>query len=112
MLHSLGKVVVTTSGTPVLATGNQSSPTERVGCNAIMVEAWPDNTGKIYVCDRANAVISTGVGILAILAPPTANFIPSFSATLPYAPGGLNAAQIWLDAETGGEAAIVSYVTG
>ena len=112
MLHSLGKVTVPTPGTPVPATNNQSSATAWVGCNGIMIEAWWQNTGKIYVCDRANAVASTGVGILAILAPPTTNFIPSFSATLPYAPAGLAANQIWIDAEIANEGAVISYVTG
>ncbi len=111
-LHALGKITVTTAGTPVQATVNQSVPSDRVGCNAIMIEVWWANTGKIYICDRQAANTSTGVGVLAILAPPTTNFLPSFSATLPYAPGGLNAADLYINAEISNDGVLISYVTG
>jgi len=111
-LHALGKVTVTTAGTPVIATTNATAPTDRLGANAILIEAWWANAGKIYICDRSNPVVATGVGVIAVLAPCTTNFIPSFSATLPYASGGLSVNDIWIDAETSADGVLVSYVAG
>lgn len=112
MLKSYGKVTITTPGTPVRATVNEPHPDDYAGCNAILIQVWPTNAGIIYVGDRQAMNKSTGEGLLAILAPPTTNFIPSFSATLPYSTGGLDASFVWIDADNGSEGVLVSAVIG
>lgn len=110
MWRSLGKVVVLNSGTLVRATNNEISPNDRVPCQSLLFEQWPGNTGKIYICDRQAANKATGVGVLAVLAPPTSTGFPSAGIGVPTAPAALNAADFWLDAEISGEGALVSVV--
>ena len=110
MVKAKGKVTVTTSGTPVRLTINETDPTARVACHAFMVEAWPTNTGKMYVMDRSNGVIATGVGVVAILAIPTSNILPVFTAGFSSAPNAFNLANYYVDADTNGEAVLVSIL--
>jgi hypothetical protein len=110
MWHSLGKVTVTNAGTPVQATQNQTNPAARFPCQSVVFEVWPANLGKIYICDRANAVKATGVGVLAILAAPSANNYPSAGVGVPSAPAALNAGDLWIDADNSGEGVLVSAV--
>jgi hypothetical protein len=110
MWRSLGKVVITVPGTLVRATNNELDPNTRVPCQSILFEQWPGNTGRIYICDRQNANVTTGVGVLAILAPPTTSGYPSAGAGIPTAPTPLNAIDFWLDAEVAGEGVLVSIV--
>lgn len=112
MLQSYGKVVVSTAGTPVQATANQTNPITPVPANAVLIEAWPSNTGKIYIGVVSSMSKSTGVGVIGVLAVPTANFIPSFSATLAYSTGGLDVSQLWVDADNSSDSVIVSAVLG
>lgn len=109
MLRSLGKITVPAAGTPVRATANQSVPAQPYLCHAIMVEAWPTNTGKVYV-GLSGMNTTTGVNVLAILAVPTTNSIPTFSATIAAAPNALSADDVYIDVQTNGEAALVSVV--
>ena len=109
MIQSLGKVTVTTPGTPVRVTINTGNPTQNRTCHALMVEQWPGNTGKIWV-GTAQMDVSTGEGVYAVLAIPTTNFIPTFSVANTIVLGGLIPNQIWLDADVGGEWAIVTIV--
>src|SRR5206468_8968361 len=90
MIKSKGKVTVTTAGAPSRLTANETNPSSRVASHAIMVEAWPTNGGKVYIMDRPNGDRTTGVGVIAILAVPTANIIPIFTAGISSAPNGLN----------------------
>jgi len=110
MWRSLGKVTVTTAGTLVRATNNETSSTARFPCQSLLFEQWPGNTGKIYICDRQNAVAATGVGVLAVLAPPTATGYPSCGVGVPTAPVPFNAVDFWIDAEVDGEGVLVSAV--
>lgn len=111
MTASLGKITVTSAGTPVRATINESDPTAPYHCHAFLVEAWPTNTGKIYIgMNGMNK--TTGVELLAILAVPTANTSPTFSATIAYAPNALTISDIYIDAENSNDGALVSVVIG
>lgn len=109
MAQALGKVTAT-SGTPARITANQSVPAARFQCHAIMIEALPTNTGKVYVMDRSNGVIATLVGVLAILAVPTANVIPTYTVGFSGAPNPMNAASYYIDVENTGEGVIVSVL--
>lgn len=109
MLHSLGKITVPSAGTPVRATSGQSDPSTPILCHAVLVEAWPTNTGKAYV-GVASMNKTTGSNVLGILPIPTDNSIPTFSATNAAAPNGLNAADIYVDVQTNGEAVLISLL--
>jgi hypothetical protein len=109
MLQSYGKVSVPTPGTPVIATTNNTVPTATVPVNAVLIEAWPTNVGKVYIGNQGMNK-TTGVGVIAILAIPTVNFIPSFSATLSFSTGGIDVSYVWLDADNAGDSVIVSAV--
>ena len=108
--RSLGKVTVASAGTLQRITANETDATARLSVHSILIQAWPTNAGKVYVCDRADAVRSTGVGVLAVLAVPATNIIPSASATITFASAAINAAQYWVDADTSGDAVLVSVI--
>jgi hypothetical protein len=113
--HSLGYVPVPVPGTPVRATTNESTPTKRIGCQTLFFEQLEANDGKIYVCDRSDAVKASGVGILAVIPAPTlvagvAVTLPYLSATIPTSPSGMDAARFWVDADNPGEGCLVSYI--
>jgi len=95
MQRPLGTIVVLTPGTPVAI-----SPTQ-LNCQSILIQALFTNTGRIYINCYGQRV--------ATLAVPTANSIPSFSVTIPDAPGGLDALAYTIDAQVGGEGVDVSY---
>lgn len=107
--QALGKITAI-AGTPARITGNQSDPTARYQCHAIMVEALPTNSGNIYIMDRANGNKTTMVGVLAILAVPTANIIPTYTVGFSGAPNPMNAASYYIDVDNTGEGGIVSVL--
>jgi hypothetical protein len=49
-------------------------------------------------------------GVFAVIPAPSANVLPSFSATVTYAPAAFNLSDVWMDVDTGGEGALVSCV--
>lgn len=76
----------------------------------MMVQALPANVGNIYVGTSASMNKATMAGVIGILAPPTSNSIPVFTATLPYSPGGIDAQAIWIDADNSGEGVLGAAV--
>lgn len=111
MLHDTNGTIKPTPGTPLRATNNFTTPAQRVGCHSLMVEALPANAGKCYIgSSKMNK--TTLVGVWAILAIPTNNILPSFSATLSYAPGGFNLADVFIDCDNNGDGVLVSYIAG
>jgi len=113
---SLGYVTVVTSGVPIRATINESSPGVRLGCQTLFFQQHPDNTGVLYVCDRTSANIASGLGILAQIPAPTLNgsgvaiSLPCAAVTVPDAPVPFNAADFYIDADNSGEKCLVSRV--
>lgn len=102
-LKSLGKVVVTTAGTPVRTTLNESTPSARYAVQSITIQALAGNSGtNIYVGNSAMNK-STLAGCYAIV-PKGA----SAAAVIIQAPAGILANEIYLDADTSGDAALVS----
>ena len=102
-LKSLGKVTVTTAGTPVRATLNESTPTARYAVQSLSVQALAGNSGtNIYVGNSAMNK-STLAGVFAIV--PKGS---TASAVIIQAPAGILANEIYLDADTNGDAALVS----
>ena len=104
-LHSNGSTTVPSAGTPAPLISSQI----RTACHAFMVEALPTNVGNIYI-GLSNMNKATMVGVVAVLAKPTANTIPSFSSTVSYAPSALDLAQIFIDADSSGDGVVASYV--
>lgn len=109
MWRSLGKVTVAAAGTPARATANQSDPTSRYPAHALLFQAWFGNTGKVYIMEGNNPSSSTGK-ILAVLAVPTTNSIPSASATVTYAPVAFNASDYYIDVDVNGDSCLVSAI--
>lgn len=88
---------------------------DRVACHTIFVEAHPDNSDLLYLCDTSSPNTTTGVGVVAILiAPFTSNGdltgLDKISFTLPYAPGGYNASNYYLISDSSSQMAIVSVI--
>lgn len=107
----LGRITVATSGTPVRATVNEGNPAARHAAHSILFERdVTTETGKVYILDREDAVIATRVGVLAVLAIPTDNLLPSFSLTVTSSPNGFDTADFWVDADNDGEGCIVSVI--
>ena len=102
-LKSLGKVTVTTTGTPVRATVNQSSPTARLGVQSISVQALAGNSGTNIYVGSSSMNRSTLAGVYCIV--PKGSLVPM---TIQNAPAGINANEIFIDADTDGDAALIS----
>jgi hypothetical protein len=108
MIAALGKIAVSTPGTPVRVT--LSIPyAKSTSLHAIMFEADPENTGNVYI-GRAGMVRATRAGVYAMLAVPTANFFPTFSVALTIAPNGLSSDEFYIDADVAGDGAIATYL--
>ncbi len=108
MIQSFSKVTVTSAGTPKQCSVNTPTPGPFTTCNGILIQAWPTNVGAIYI-GLSTMNKSTGKDLVGILATPTANFIPSFSATIPYATS-IDVSQFWVDADNSGDGVIISSV--
>jgi len=118
MIADLGYVTVATPGTLVQATinintGSPQMPFTRgyYPCHGILFQAYSSasasNVGRIYIL-RTGGDKSTGVGLLAVLAIPTANIIGSASFTLTLAEAALDASQFFLDADVSMDRCLVS----
>lgn len=74
-------IVQPTPGTPARLTLNFPE-FEHELCNTIFIQVLPGNTGDVYF-GRENMVKATGVGVIAILRPPTANHLPDLAFNIP-----------------------------
>lgn len=110
MIASLGKIVVAVAGTPVILTQNATAQSPK-RCHSFLCEVLPTNIGKIYIGTKGMNK-TTLVGVCAILPVPTANLLPSFSATLSYAPAAFEIASIYVDADNSGEGIVASIIVG
>ncbi len=110
-----GKVVVGTAGTPVQIGPLPTVVAGPLGAqglstvHAFVIQALSGNTGKIYI-GLAGLNKSTLVGVLVVLPVPTANLIPTFSASLTAAANALSLTDLWFDADNGGEGVTISGV--
>jgi hypothetical protein len=109
MVESLGKLI-TTPGTLVRLTANRPvllGLPQGYSVHAVLVQALPANTGKVYIGTSAlNRAALTGViGVLAI---PTVNSIPSMSIALTAVAAGVGIDDLYIDVDVGSEGVIVS----
>lgn len=102
-VKSLGKVVVTSAGTPVRATANQSDPTARFACQSLSVQALSGNSGTNIYVGSASLNKSTLVGVYLIIPKGSQG---SFSIDL--APEGIMANEVYIDADTTNDAALIA----
>lgn len=109
MLLPLSKFTVAVPGTPVRLTSTQANPAEKFACHGVLAQALPANTGKVYI-GRSTMNRTTMTDIVATLAIPTDNTIPSFTAALTLSPNAVNLADLYVDADVGGEGVIVSVL--
>src|SRR6185369_15881341 len=109
MLRPFAKVTVPVSGVPVRATVNEADPTARVSCHGFMFQALPGNTGKIYIGSNQMSK-ATLQNLVSILAVPTANSIPTFSAALTLAPNAVHLHDLYIDADNANDGVIISML--
>lgn len=101
---TLGKIVVTSAGTPV-----QASATD-VWCENYMVEPWHTNTGRMWIGNSASMSKTTGAYVRGYLPIPHDNVVTAYS------PGkgthgimSYNLKDLWIDSEVNGESVIIPY---
>lgn len=106
MLVSLGKIVVTTAGTPVQVVSGTTN------CNTVYFSALSGQAGQQMYIGLKGLVKATLVGVLHILQKPLAT-----PATLDqWAPGSgvsvgpIDLSTIYVDADTSGDGILVSYL--
>lgn len=102
-LKSLGKVTVTTAGTPVRATINESTPANRYAVQSFSVFALAGNSGANIYAGSSAMNKTTLAGVYAIIPKGAAG-----SAVIVQAPAGINLNEIYIDADTNGDACLVS----
>jgi hypothetical protein len=98
--NALGAITVTSPGTRV-----KIDLSTRNNCQSILLQALSNashtNTGRVYIYVQGIRV--------ATLAVPTTNTIPSFSVTVPDAPGGLSTLDYTIDADNSGDGVDASF---
>ncbi len=114
---------LTIGTTPVKLTANLSSSTRppsasssaNVTSHTIFIQQHAGNTSELYLLDRADGNPTTGVGVLYTLVAPFSvsgdlTGLAWAAITIPYAPGGLNAADYWLVADTTAQKATAAII--
>lgn len=102
-LKSLALVTVAAAGTPVRSTINETVPAARYGVQSFTVFALAANSGANIYVGNSVMVKATGVGVYAIVPKGGAG-----SVIISESPAGFNMADIYLDADTNGDKALVS----
>ena len=118
MLVAIGKLSVPDSTTPVSIYSRLSSAQLRkiaaaaglAPVHGVQLQTYFTNTGKIWIGD-ADMNKGTGAGIGHILAPPSTNFYPSWSAALTIGANGLSLSDIYLSVDSVSDTVLL-YVLG
>lgn len=105
---ALGKVSVTTPGTPVRLTANRADPTARVACQTVLIQPLLGNTGSVYLGEQGMNK-TTFAGVYAIVPTPAGGF-SNFALSIPLAPAAFDAAALFLDADTAAEGVLVTVL--
>lgn len=109
MIQALGVIQVPLAGVPLRVTSVLPNPTERFTCHGVMFQALPTNAGRVYIgMEGMNRV--TFVNMLAFLAIPTANVIPSYSAALTLSPAAILLTTMFVDVDSNNDGVIVSVL--
>jgi hypothetical protein len=102
-VKSLGKVVVASAGTPVRATKNEGDPAARFSVQSISVQALVGNSGTNIYVGSASLNKSTLAGCYIVIPKGSQAAI-----SIDLAPEGLLANEIYIDADTTNDAALIS----
>lgn len=109
MQKSFGVVRVPLVGVPIRVTSNLENPSQREAVHAILFQALPENTGRVYIgTSELNRV--TKAGVLGTLAVPTANSLPTFSMALTISPNAIHAHDLWIDADSNTDGVTVAVL--
>ena len=101
---SLGKVVVTTAGTPVPVGAAVHA------AHNLQLQPLPTNTGLIYV-GVGGMNKTTFVGVLAVLGkPPATGPMPTWTVTNGRATNGVGVTEVFIDADNSGEGVVGTVV--
>jgi hypothetical protein len=109
MLRALGKITVTTPGTPVSISSILPPDLTSPAVHSVMLQAIPANTGNVYIGSTALNK-TTLAGVYSILAIPTANSVPSFSAVHNLFGQGIQLNDMMIDADNAGGGVIATVV--
>jgi hypothetical protein len=109
MLRALGKLTVTTPGTPVPITSLLPPDLTPPAVHSVLLQALPANTGNVYVGTTALNKTSLA-GVYMVLAVPTTNSIPSFSAVHNLLGQGVQLNDLMIDADVAGGGVIATVV--
>lgn len=104
---SLGKITVATPGSPVRCTANQVDPAKPLLAHSIHIQPICDNTGHLFVGNAAMNRL-TYVGVIEIVPIPSTNIHQKFVRSSDCSINGLNAADLYVDSDVTGSAAVVS----
>jgi hypothetical protein len=109
MIQAYARIRVTVPGTPVRVTVNETNPALAMGCHGVLIQALPTNTGAVYI-GTLQMSRSQYTGVFSVLAIPTDNQIPSFSAALTLAPAGIRLCDLYIDADQANDGVIVTVL--
>lgn len=109
MMRALGKVTVTTPGTPVPITSILPGDLTPAAVHSVLVQAVPANTGAVYL-GAAGLTKATLANCYMVLATPTVNSVPSFSAVHNLLGQGVQINDMLIDADVAGNGVIVTVV--
>ncbi len=116
MQRSLGKITVTSAGTPQRITAGLTVPGNAVPIQSLLLQALPANTGIVYVFAGGNNFsgdhrtdLVRCVGLIAAPSDATKGPFPSLSISIPNVPGALNLADYWLDVGVSTDGVVVTY---
>jgi hypothetical protein len=105
---ALGPTRVAVPGAPVqISAPVGTALSDRPTCHACIIEALPENTGKIYI-GLSGLNKTTRANVLLILPVPTANVLPSFSSAMAQAANAINLTDFWIDADQPTDGVLVS----
>lgn len=109
MNRPVGRLIVAVPGTLVQATSLEPDPTKPLSCHAVLFQALPTNTGRVYVgtWQLERAALANCFAWLPI---PTVNQAPSFSVALTIAPNALKLNDYWIDADVAGDGVIATIL--
>ncbi len=109
MIQAIGKLLVASPGTLVRATSGQPDPAANLRCHGFLFQALPGNLGKVYI-GGPGLVRASLADVLAILAIPTTNLLPTFSAAVTISTNSLSLEGIYLDADFSNEGALCTIL--
>ena len=113
MIQAIGPIPVPTPGTPVSVLAAAPSDEMKAAgtwpLHGILFQAFQGNTGRVYV-GSATMVKATLVGVYAVLAIPSDQTLPTFSAALTWSPNALRLEDFYVDADVADDGALCTVL--